>query len=229
MRVRCRLLEVLGDSVPIDGAQGALWQARMDWLCSDARLDMRVLAAEAVELPAAEPSEPVAGAIARLVAATRGSHALLLLGNPGQALGTSRVALAEGVRLFAVATETDMACWDAALALGMPVYGVRGCLVVDLVRARPANLRSAMAYGGMLCCEGLEPEALLEDRNGVRWTLPSTGEGVVIIRQGYEVARVAGREGAWIDRGNEGYVRVELHTDAGTCWTQPRFIAPRKT
>src|SRR5947207_13143474 len=104
MRVRCRLLEVLGDSVPIDGVEGALWQARMHWQCSDARLDVRVLAAEPLELPAAEPSEPVAGAIARLVAATRGSHALLLLANPAEALGASRIALAEGVRLVAVAT-----------------------------------------------------------------------------------------------------------------------------
>jgi len=229
MRVRCRLLDHLGDSVPIDGAEGALWQARLDWRCSDARLDLRVLAAEPMAMPNYEASEPVAGAIARVVAATKGSHALLLLANPAEALGATRIALADGVRLFAITRDADVACWDAALALGVPVYGVRGCLVADLVRARPANLLSALAYGGALSCDGLEPEALLEDRQGVRWTLSAAGEGVVIVRQGFEMARIAGREGQWIDRGNEGYVRVELHTADGACWTQPRFIAQRRT
>lgn len=227
MRVRCRLLDTLTDSIPIDGAEGALWQARLWWPCSDARLDLRVLAAEALALPDAEPSEPVAGAIARVVAATAGSHALLLLANPAEALGPSRIALADGVRLFAITSEADLACWDAVLALGIPVYGVRGTLVADLVRARPANFLSALAYGGVLCCEGMEPEALLEDRSGVRWTLPSAGEAAVIVRQGFEVAHQTGREGSWVDRGNEAYVRVELRTAAGSCWTQPRFIAPR--
>jgi len=228
MRVRCRLLDHLGDSVPIDGADGALWQARLEWQCSDARLDLRVLAAEPVDMPEAEASEPVAGAIARVVAATKGSHALILLANPNEALGPARIALADGVRLFAITQEADLACWDAALALGVPVYGVRGCLVADLVRARPANLLSALAYGGALCCDGLEPVALLEDRHGVRWTLPVPGEGAVIVRQGFEIARIAGSEGQWIDRGNEGYIRMELRTAAGNCWTQPRFIAQRR-
>lgn len=228
MRVRCRLLESLADSVPIAGAEGGLWQARLLWQCRDALLDLRVLAAEPLELPTAEPSEPVAGAIARVVAATTGNQALLLLANPAQALGPARIALAEGVRLFAIASEADLACWDALLALGVPVYGVRGTLVVELVRARPANLLSALAYGGGLCCEGLEPLSLVEDRSGVGWTLPDEGEGVVIVRQGFEVARIAGREGAWIDRGTEAYVRLELRSSSGTCWTQPRFIAPRR-
>jgi hypothetical protein len=228
MRVRCRLLDESGSAVPVEGLTGSVWQARLEWRCSDGPLDLRVLAAEPVELPDAEPSEPVAGAIARVVAATRGSHALLLLANPAAALGAERIALADGVRLFAIASEADLACWDAALALGVPVYGVRGTVVTDLVGARPANLLSALAYGGALCCEGLEPVALLEDRAGVRWTLPEDGEGAVIVRQGFEVARIAGREGAWVDRGSEAYVRVELSTPAGRCWTQPRFIAPRR-
>jgi hypothetical protein len=192
-------------------------------------MDLRVLAAEPMAMPEAEASEPVAGAIARVVAATKGSHALLLLANPAEALGPARIALADGVRLFAITSEADLACWDAALALGVPVYGVRGCLVADLVRARPANLLSALAYGGALSCDGLEPAVLLEDRHGVRWALPTAGEGAVIVRQGFEIARIAGTEGQWIDRGNEGYIRIELHAAAGTCWTQPRFIAQRRT
>jgi hypothetical protein len=88
-------------------------------------------------------------------------------------------------------------------------------------------LLSALAYGLFTCEEGLSVSALREDRAGVAWEVDDDAAvATVVIRSGFEAARLAGRSGAWRDRGNEGYVRVTIRGRAGACWTQPRFIAP---
>ena len=50
----------------------------------------------------------------------------------------------------------------------------------------------------------------------------------VIGRGGFELAATGGEAGSYTDSGQEGTVRVVLTSSAGTCWTQPRFIAPRQ-
>jgi hypothetical protein len=228
MRLTLDPLAAAGDAVPVAGGSEAvaLWQARLAWNCRGTPLDLRILAPEALPLPAAEPSEPVAGAIARCVQVFAGSGALLLLANPAVALGPARIAFAQGVRLFAIATAADEATWDAALALGQPVYGVRGTVVAEVLRPRPANLLSALAFGAFHCAEGLD--CRIEDSpRGVVWTCDRAVAASVLGKGGFEVAHHDGPAGSYQDRGNECVVRVVLRTDdGGACWTQPRFIGP---
>lgn len=229
MRVQLRPLEATGDACPVDGGPAglALWHARLAWTCAGVPLDLRVLAAEPFPLPAPEPSEPVPGALARCVRAAAGQGALLLLANPARALGAERIALAEGVRLFGIASEEDEACWDALLALGQPCYGVRGTLELDVLRPRPANIVSALSFGVFLCQEGLAP-LLDESPRHVAWTCSETVQAEVIGRGGFSLATATGMSGRYDDRGNEGVVRVVLRAGARACWSQPRFVAPRK-
>lgn len=230
MRVSLRPLDAVGDACPVSGGPPglALWHARLAWSCAGTPLDLRVLGAEAIPLPAAEPSEPVPGALARCVRAIAGQGALLLLANPAQALGPGRIALAEGVRLMAIADEADEACWDALLALGQPCYGVRGAVELDVLRPRPANIVSALSFGVFLCQEGLAP-ALDEGPRHVAWSCAEPVRAEVLGRGGFALAQADGPAGRYDDRGSEGVVRVVLRTaDGRGCWSQPRFVAPRK-
>lgn len=204
---------------------GSLWTRRLDWRCDGVRLRLQVIGLDRIELPEAEPSEPVPGALARVVGALRGSGALLALLDPASALGPGRVLYAEGVRLFGIVTPADEACWDEALSAGRPIYGLRGTIACELARPSPASALAALAYGAFTCEEGLSPTLLDEDRAGVRWRFPDATEATVIVRGGYEAVRTAGTNGEWRDRGGEGYVRVAFASPAGRCWTQPRFVA----
>lgn len=230
MRLHLRPLAAEGDRCPIDGGPDGLelWHARLAWTCRGTPLDLRILAVEPLPLPEPEPSEAVAGAIARCLRACAGNGALVLLANPAAALGPERIALAEGVRLMAIASPEDEACWDALLALGQPCYGVRGSLAVEVLRPRPANLLSALSFGVFYASEGLDPTALDESPRHVAWTCAEAVEAEVVGRQGFTLARLAGPVGRYDDRGNEGVVRVVLRSSVGSCWTQPRFVAPRK-
>jgi hypothetical protein len=229
MRLRFRPLASETDRIPVDGGPAglALWQARLNWSCRGVPLALRMIGVEPIAVPDAEPSEPVPGAIARVVRAVAGNGALVLLENPDVALGVGQIAFAEGVRLFSIAAPADEACWDALLTLGQPCYGVRDEVVVEVVNPRPASIISALAFGVFYCHDGLEPLSLDEDREGVRWRTAVPTNGSVIGRGGFELASSTGSEGAWADRGNEGSVRVVLRSPVGSCWTQPRFIAPR--
>lgn len=229
MRVQLRPLEALGDACPVLGGPAglALWHARLQWNCAGTPLDLRVLAAEAVPLPHPEPSEPVPGAIARCVQAVAGQGALLLLANPAQALGLERIVLAEGVRLLGIASEADEACWDALLALGQPCYGMRGTIDLDVLRPRPANIISALSFGVFLSHEGLVPQ-IDESPRHVAWACAEAVQAEVIGRAGFTLASGTAMSGRYDDRGNEGVVRVVLRAGERACWSQPRFIAPRK-
>ena len=191
-------------------------------------MDLRVLAPEPLALPAPEPSEAVPGAIARCLRACSGSGGLLLLANPATALGASRIALAEGIRLMAIAAEADEACWDALLALGQPCYGVRGTICVDVLRPRPANILSALSFGVFFASDGLMPDSLDESPRHVAWSCGEPVSAEVLGRNGFTLASHQGATGRYDDRGNEGVVRVVLRAGDRACWTQPRFVAPRK-
>lgn len=203
-----------------------LWSHVIRWQCKDAELFIQVIAAEHIELPSAEVSEPAPGAIARLSNALAGSGGLLLLRNPAQAFGEQRIGLALGVRLFAIADAADEACWDAMLSLGQPVYGVRGTIACACRTAHPGAVISALAYGTFTSEEGLAVAMLDESRQGVKWTLPIGAETSVMVRDGFEAGRINGISGEWCDRGTEGYVRLVMRSAFGSAWTQPRFIAP---
>lgn len=231
MRLRCRPLDAEGEALSVSGAPQplALWHRRLAWRCREVPLDLRVLAAEPIALPEPEPSEPVPGAIARVVAAISGQGALILLANPAAALGPQRMAFADGIRLIGIASEADLACWDALLALGQPSYGVRNEVVCEVINPRPAGLLSTLAYGVFYCHDGLEPLILDETPQGVAWTMDRNVEAAVIGRGGFELASLSGPNGRYADTGQEGTVRVALRSPQGSCWTQPRFIAPRRT
>ncbi len=189
---------------------------------------LQVLAAEPIALPAPEPTEPPEGALARLTQAIAGTGALLLLRNPAEAFGPGRMSFAEGARLLGIGTPEDEACWDEALSLGRPSYGVRGRLACDVLSPRPASVISALAYGLFVCEQGMDLKSLLEDRGHVAWDCGrADASASVVIRNGFEAATVPGAAGEWQDRGNELYVRVVVRAGQDACWTQPRFIAPR--
>ncbi len=235
MRVTVDLLSGDGETHvrDADGVVCTLWIARLAWHCADRPLDLRVVASTAIELPACEPSEPVPSAIARVLAAIRGSGAQLLLANPALALGRERIGLAEGVRLFAIANAADEACWDAMLSLGQPVYGVRGVAACSVRSGSATSLLSALAYGLYTCEEGLTLAALEEDRGGIAIEMPPgcDGDAAVVVRGGFEAARLSGHRLNWRDLGSEGYVRLAISARdgdgrVGRCWTQPRFVAP---
>ena len=79
----------VGAAIPVSADDGtrlcALWTAVLDWSCRGQALRLRVLAAGPLPLPEPEASEPVPGAIARVLAAVRGSGAVLMLENPAAA------------------------------------------------------------------------------------------------------------------------------------------------
>lgn len=232
VRLTCEPLAAPAGSgdLPVHDDQGrvvcALWTHVAAWLCKDAELAIQVIAPEPIALPEPETSEPVPGAIGRLVRAIMGSGGLLLLRNPAAAVGAEKIAFAEGVRLFAIATPADEAAWDAMLSLGQPVYGVRGAVACACRTAHPGAVISALAYGTFICEEGLPVAVLDESRQGVKWSLPQDADTAVIIRNGFEAGHIRGTAGEWHDRGSEGYVRLVMRSPGGTAWTQPRFIAP---
>lgn len=229
MRLHLRPLAADGSSCPVAGGPPglALWHARLAWNCAGTPLDLRLLASEPLALPQPEPSEPVPGAIARCVRACAGSGALLLLANPAAALGPERIALAEGIRLMSIATPEDEACWDALLALGQPCYGVRDSLSIELLRPDPLGVLSALAFGSFQACDGLAA-TISESPRHVAWTCDEAVAAEIIGRSGFTLASQTGTSGRYDDRGNEGVVRAVLRAGGRACWTQPRFVAPRK-
>lgn len=209
---------------------GELHSLRLDWDCADGHLATQALLGEPAAAPAPEASEPVASALARQVRWATAQGAVLGLRNPAAAFGAERVALAQGVRLFAIERAEDEACWDAALSAGMPVYGLRGGLRLDLSGSRRRDVGAvllALAYGLFTCGEGLQPSGFVEDRHGVRWRFEREDlRTAVIVKGGFEAATLAGAEGAWRDRGSEGYVRLVFSAGRDRCWSQPRLVMP---
>lgn len=230
MRIACDLLAIEGNHLPIRDAAGrtmaTLWRQRLDWQCSDGPLAVLVLATAPLPLPAPESTEPVVSALARIHQAVIPAGGFLLLPRPSAAFAPERITLAAGVRLFGITTDADVACWDAALAVGMPVFGVRGTVVTSVTRPDALALLSALAYGNFLCEDGLSLTRCDETPLGVDIEATEAVEATVVIRGGFEAARLAGRSIAWRDRGQEGTVRLVVRGPAGTCWTQPRFVAP---
>ena len=207
-----------------------LWSHAARRRCRDGELAFRLIGADPVAVPEAEASEPVVGALARLLQACRGSGTLVMLENPAQAFGTERIPLTEGVRLFALHSDEDVACWDAILSLGQPIYGVRGMVAMEVMTAHPAGIVSALAYGLFTCDEGLSLTGLHEDRAGVAYASDRETTATVVIRGGFESVELhgaAGEQVRYVDRGGEAYVRLVItDRDGNRCWTQPRFVVP---
>lgn len=230
MRVHADLMSD-AEWIELAPSHARLWCGRLSWVCRDVPVRLRVLCDAPLELPAPEPSEPPASAIARVLKAVAGQGALVLLENPAQALGAERILFAEGVRLFGISTEADTAAWDAMLSVGQPVYGVRGRLTLELDRPSALGAISALAYGLFTCDEGLLVEGLHEDRAGVGYVCAVATTATTIIRGGFEAGTLRGAPGATVhrpDTGNEAYVRLVIQGEGGgTVWTQPRFVVRR--
>ncbi len=225
--------DLLSDAEWIELAPSAarLWCGRLDWTCREVPVRLRVLCDQPLDLPAPEFSEPPASAIARVIKHVANQGALVLLENPARALGAERIAFAEGVRLFGIATDGDVAAWDAMLSIGQPVYGVRGRLTLELDRPSALSAISALAYGLFTCDEGLSLDGLHEDRAGIGYVAPVATTASVIIRDGFEAGILTGAAGATVhrpDAGNETVIRLVISDGAGhTVWTQPRFVGRR--
>lgn len=219
-------------SLPLYDDQGqvrtTLWRQAIRWQCRDAFLDARLISCEELPLPEPEPTEPVVGALSRLLQWTRGTGTLLMLVNPAAAIGVEHIPVAEGVRLFGVGSDADMRCWDAILSTGQPVYGVCGSATLEVQSVKATSALSALAYGLFTSDTGMSLTGLHEDRAGVVYASDRATTADVIIKGGFEGGTLRGEPGeqvAWKDRGNEGYVRLAIHDAAGNrCLTQPRFV-----
>lgn len=229
-------LATADSSIPLRDAQGEvrdrLWRHAATWACRDAPLEFTLLATEELAVPQPEPTEPVVGALARLFQVIKGTGALVMLGNPSQALGPQRILFAEGARLFSITRSEDEACWDAMLSQGQPVYGVRGIVSMEVMRPTATAALSALIYGLFTCDEGLSLSGLHEDRAGVIYASDRPTTAAVIIRHGFEGGSLHGKadeQVAYRDRGNEAYVRLVISDAEGhRCSTQPRFIVPQR-
>jgi len=199
---------------------------------SGAALDLRLISLEPIpaESLKTDPREGVEAAITRFAKQFRFPEALLILVNPAQALGEEHMAHAQGCGLLAIETGEGELCWDAALAKGLPIYGLRDELRMVCRRVAATSVLSALAFGVFDCRQGAELEAVQvhDDRNGVAWSGgPDDLQVSVILREGYEVHQANGPAGQWRDRGNEGVVRLRMTTPSGAkLWSQPRFIMP---
>ena len=195
------------------------------------RLDLRLISLEAPAEDALlwSPDESVEGVLARLAQQFRYPQALLILANPEEALGEEHMAHAMGCGLLAIDEPSRELCWDAALAKGLPIYGIRDELRLSLTRQRASSILSALAFGVFDCRNGtaLDEVSVEDHREGVRWSgVPDSAQTVIVLREGYEIPQPPGAEGAWRDRGNEGVVRLRMRADDACLWSQPRFVMP---
>jgi hypothetical protein len=214
------------DRLPLSSG-GSLAVARLDWACADARLRLRILAAEPLPVPAVEASEPAAAALARVARSLAGSGALLLLADPAATFAGERIAHAAGCRLMAIPDESATASWDGLLASGQPCYGLHARVVCSVLRPDPASVLCALGFGSFRCEDGLAATALAEDRQGVDLELERESVISVVVRGGFVASSVRARSLRWRDHGHEGVVRIEARADdGGRCWTQPRLVAP---
>ena len=142
------------------------------------------------------------------------------------------MAHAMGCGLIAITSGDRELCWDAALAKGLPIYGLRDDLILTMTRLRAASVMSALAFGVFHCVKGkaFATMQLEDERQGVTWSGgPEDLSTAVILREGYEAQRLSGPAGEWRDRGNEGVVRLRMTAPShqgGGLWSQPRFIMP---
>ena len=109
------------------------------------------------------------------------------------------------VGLLAITDGSRELCWDAALAKGLPIYGLRDELRLSMTRLRAASVLSALAFGVFDCRNGADLNQVVIDdhREGVRWSGgPQQMETTVVLREGYEIPQAAGAQGEWRDRGS---------------------------
>lgn len=210
---------------PRDAAAVGLWSRSVTWRCADGEPQWLAIAAEPVDLPVDEPSEPVPGAIARWVQWQREAGGLAVLMNPAAALPVQRLSFALGLACIGVANDADEQWWDAALGQGMPLFALRGRCRMEASAARDPI--SALRFGLFIAEDGLQVDQYAEDTTGCSWRVADeTVQASVVAAGGFEAAEL-GPEGSWQDTGREGAVRIAWRSATGVAFAQPRFVAPR--
>jgi hypothetical protein len=226
--LRVTLADLTDPTRPLPEALVGLHRQHVRAEVSNGRLAVTALAAAPLPpLPLPVGDEPVESVLAGWVAVARYPRGVLILHDPQAALGRERMPHALGCAAIALDAPGAESCWDAALSVGVPIYGVTGTIVAEAGRGGPVGLVAALAYGLFRCENGLALSSLREDRRGVAWQCPGAVAGRVIVRGGYEASVLSGEAGNWQDRGNEGFVRVVIDGPAGPAvWLQPRMVMP---
>lgn len=202
-----------------------LWTQVYRWRCADTDLHMRVVAGAPQEVLASEPTEPLAGAIARLTAHHAFPESVCCLLDPGVALAEDRLRWAWGLRAMGLGREADETIWDQAWLSGIAAYGLCGRLRLTLHgKVDAQSVLLALGYGHVLACAGDVVERWEETSRGLSWRLRTPGEVAILGGGGFELARLGGLEGTWCDHGDEGLVRAVVSAGGARCWSQPRLV-----
>jgi hypothetical protein len=192
-----------------------------------AALSVQALAEQPLVAPDPPGDLPPPSLLAALVNWAWRQQALLRLRDPVGLLAGGPVTLLDGFRLMDVGSLAARECWDQAWDAGLQVFGLsRRCCQP----AGPGALAwlTALRFGGFLACNARPPEHWSEDARHSAWRLHRPeARARVVMRGGLDVV-LPGADACWEDRGNEGWLRVELMDGEDCSLSQPRLVSPRR-
>lgn len=134
--------------------------------------------------------------------------------------------------------ETDVARWTAAMRAhgpSMPVWGVavddchrreqfnQGWIVAKVAAVAADALRTALLAGALYATTGPSMDVTVAD-GAITVTASPSGWIRMFDSSGSVRAEVQGDHASYAPGGDEGYVRVEIHTGVGQAWSQPLWI-----
>ena len=213
-------------SLKCDGADiGMLFVSSQRWQCRDGNLSFSVLAEQAVDIPEAEASEPMAAALARIGRHLQAQQAHLIIEDLA-ALPEDFYQHLSGCRFLRLQSADDLPIWDKLLSLGLPIFGLSDQLMCLSLSPQVGSAFQSILFGSFYCHNALCLD-MDEGPHHCKVTVQTTDacQTRVIVRGGYELQQLSGAAIDWTDSGQEGYVRFEIQAGAHWAWTQPRFVA----
>ena len=204
---------------------GELFVSSQQWQCRDGILSFSVCAEQAVNIPDAEATEPMAAALARIGRHIQVQQAHLIIEDVA-ALPEDFYQHLSGCRFLRLRTAADLQIWDKLLSLGLPIFAWSDHLMCLSMGTDASAAFQSILFGSFYCHDAV---TLDMDEGPHHCTITVQGEADcqtrVIVRGGYELQQLSGNAIDWKDSGQEGYVRFEIQAGAGWAWTQPRFVA----